>query len=63
MKQLGNLAIICAQRPELLQLRGGLVSVQVKNSAAMEAAWNDDVRIERTIYELNFGTFSRERLV
>ena len=31
MKQLGNLAIICAQRPELLmQLRGGLVSVQVK---------------------------------
>ena len=28
MKQLGNLAVICAQRPELLmQLRGGLVLV------------------------------------
>ena len=28
MKQLGNLAVICAQRPELLlQLRDGLVSV------------------------------------
>ena len=41
MKQLGNLAVICAQRPELLmQLRGGLVLVQAKNRAAMEAAWN-----------------------
>lgn len=38
MKQLGNLAVICAQRPELLmQLRGGLVLVQAKNRAAMEA--------------------------
>ena len=32
MKQLGNLAVICAHRPELLmQLRGGLVLVQAKN--------------------------------
>ena len=59
MKQLGNLAVICAQRPELLmQLRAGLVSVQAKNRAAM-----DDARIERMIYELNFGAFSKERLV
>ena len=43
MKQLGNLAVICAQRPE--------------------AAWNDDARIEKMIYELNFGAFSKERLV
>lgn len=64
MKQLGNLAVICAQRPELLmQLRDGLVLVQAKNRAAMEAAWNDDTRIEKTIYELNFGAFSKERLV
>ena len=67
MKQLGNLAVICAQRPELLmQLRGGLVLVQAKNRATMEAAWNDDARIERIekmIYELNFGAFSKERLV
>ena len=73
MKQLGNLAVICAQRPELLlQLRGGagvaaggdgLVSVQAKNRAAMEAVWNDDARIEKMIYELNFGAFSKERLV
>ena len=59
MKQLGNLAVICAQRPELLmQLRGGLVLVQAKNRAAMETAWNDDARIEKMIYELNFGAFS-----
>ena len=45
------------------QLRAGLVSVQAKNLAAMEAAWNDDARIERLIYELNFGAFSKERLV
>ena len=84
MKQLGNPAVICAQRPELLmQLRGGLglvqvpsrgggvrllpggglVLVQAKNRAAMEAAWNDDTRIEKMIYELNFGAFSKERLV
>ncbi len=64
MKQLGNLAIICAQRPELLlQLRGGLVLVQAENRAAMEAAWDDDARIEKMIYELNFGAFAKERLV
>ena len=64
MKQLGNLAVICAQRPELLmQLRGGLVLVQAKNRAAMEAAWNDDTRIDKMIYELNFGAYSKERLV
>ena len=63
MKQLGNLAVICAQRPELLQLRDGLVLVQARNRAAMEAAWNDDTRIEKMIYELNFGAFSKERLV
>ena len=50
MKQLGNLAVICAQRPELLmQLRSGLVLVQAKNRATMEAAWNDDARIEKMI--------------
>ena len=56
MKQLGNLAIICAQRPEL-------VLVQAENRAAMEAAWDDDARIEKMIYELNFGAFAKERLV
>lgn len=60
MKQLGNLAVICAQRPELLmQLRGGLVLVQAKNRAAMEAAWNDDARIEKIhLYGCRYWTCS-----
>jgi len=68
MKQLGNLAVICAQRPPR---RAGAAAAraawprqeQTRGGAAMEAAWNDDARIERMIYELNFGTFSKERLV
>ena len=64
IQQLATLAVICAHRPFLLfLLRDGLVSVQAKNRAAMEAVWNDDTRIEKMIYELNFGAFSKERLV
>jgi len=66
MKQLGNLAVICAQRPGPPGRRpggGGWGGGQAKNRAAMEAAWNDDARIEKMIYELNFGAFSKERLV
>ena len=63
MKQLGNLAVICAQRPELLlQPRGGLVTVQAKNCVAMEAPWDDDAEIEEIIEALNFGELSKERL-
>ena len=46
-----------------MQLRDGLVLVPARNRAALEAAWNDDTRIEKMIYELNFGAFSKERLV
>ena len=64
MKQLGNRGVIAPHRPaRLFPRRDGLVSVQAKNRAAMEAVWNDDTRIEKMIYELNFGAFSKERLV
>jgi len=64
MKQLGNLAVISPARAgRRCRGGGGLVLVQAKNRAAMEAAWNDDTRIEKMIYELNFGAFSKERLV
>ena len=64
MKQLGNPAEFGPPPPErVVPLRDGLVLVQAKNRAAMEAAWNDDTRIEKMIYELNFGAFSKERLV
>ena len=59
MKQLGNLAIVCAKRPEvLLQIYGGEVTVHVgagPDRATLLAAWDNDAEITRIIYELNFG--------
>lgn len=64
MKQLGNLALVCARRPEvLLQLYNGQAAVYVghgPNRAVMCAAWDDDAQISRIIHELNFGQFSGE---
>ena len=46
MKQLGNLSIVCAKRPDvLMQVYGGRVSVHVGEGperARMDAAWDDD---------------------
>ena len=59
MKQLGNLAIVCAKRPDLLlQIYGGKVSVFLGKGperAALSAPWEDDARISAIIHELNFG--------
>lgn len=61
MKQLGNLAIICAQRKSvLLQIQGGMASVFVgagPNRDVLSARWDDDVEIDRIIHELNFGKY------
>ena len=46
MKQLGNLALACARRPEC---------------AALCAAWDNDAQICRIIHEPNFGKFSVEK--
>ena len=65
MKQLGNLAIVCAQRPEvLLQLHNETVSVHVGEGpgrATLYAAWDDDNRINNIIHELNFGKYAASR--
>ena len=62
MKQLGNLALVCAQRPELLmQIYGGQVSVHVGSGpdrASLCSTWDDDEKICHIIYELNFGKYS-----
>lgn len=62
MKQLGNLALVCARRPEtMLQLYGGQVAVFVGTGperAVLSAAWDDDEEISRMIHELNFGIYS-----
>lgn len=64
MKQLGNLALVCARRPEvLMQLYGGTVSVHVAagpERTALHTEWDNDAEIERIIRELNFGKY-RER--
>ena len=61
MKQLGNLAIVCAKRPEvLMQLHGGQVSVHVgtgPDRAVMFTDWDNDAEISRIVYELNFGKY------
>lgn len=62
MKQLGNLAIVCAQRPEvLMEIHGGLVSIHTghgPNRATMYIPWDDDDLIQHIIHELNFGKYA-----
>lgn len=64
MKQLGNLALVCARRPEvLMQLHDGTVSVHVgagPERAVLYTEWDNDTEIDRIIRELNFGKY-RER--
>ena len=59
MKQLGNLAIVCAQRPDvLMQIYSGQVSVHVgegPEQTFLFVAWDDEEAIYRIIHELNFG--------
>jgi len=62
MKQLGNLAIVCAKRPDvLMQIHSGMVSVHVGQGperAVLSADWEDDAKITSIVQELNFGRYS-----
>lgn len=61
MKELGNLAIVCAQRPEvLMQVHDGFVKVYVDGSrrTALCSPWDNDVMIRRIVHELNFGKYA-----
>jgi hypothetical protein len=59
MKQLGNLVIVCAQRPNtLFQLFDGIATVSVGEGSARRtycAEWHDNAKIANIINELNFG--------
>lgn len=65
MKQLGNLAIICAQRQSvLLKIQGGMASVFVgagPERDVLSARWDNDADINRIIYELNYGKYKDQR--
>lgn len=62
MKQIGNLAIVCAMRDDVsLQLYDHRIAVHVGQGpqrAVMSAVWDDDQAIDKMIRELNFGAYS-----
>lgn len=61
MKQLGNLAIVCARRKDtLLQMLNGNVAIHLGEGAertVLSAEWDDDETITAIIHELNFGKY------
>lgn len=63
MKQLGNLAIICARRADItMTTQSGMVSVRSDStSETMSSPWDSDKKIERIIREVNFGAFGERR--
>ena len=67
MKQLGNLALVCARRPDvLMQIQGSAVSVHVgagPERTSLCTDWDDDVEIENIIRELNFGKYAVKEAV
>ena len=65
MKQLGNLAVVCAKKKDvLLQIHNGVVSVHYGAGPTRESAtakWDDDEAISAIVYELNFGKDAEQR--
>ena len=64
MKQLGNLAIVCAKRPDVtfLMERGQIKVVAYHRGGyqTMIANWDDDARIEEMDHQLNFGRYAEK---
>ena len=61
MKQLGNLAMVCARRRSILFMsENGEVRVTIRKapgSPSYYLRWDDDKKIEEVIHELNFGKY------
>lgn len=61
MKQLGNLAIVCARRPDvLMQIYDGTVTVHVgagHERETLHSAWDNDEDIRRIVQKMNFGRY------
>ena len=64
MKELGNLAVVCAGRMDiLLQIYDGYACVYVGEGperAHMIAPCNDNEAIRKIVSELNFGRYARK---
>ena len=65
MKQLGNLAVVCAAKSDvLLQIHNGVVSVHYGEGPTRETAtakWDDDEAIRAIVRALNFGKGAEQR--
>ncbi len=65
MKQLGNLAVVCAKRDDvLMQIQAQMVAVHVGDGPerrTLTAQWDDDEAIRDIVYELNFDQASKSR--
>ena len=63
MKQLGNLAIVCARRADIVMTtQDGKVFVGSRvTGETISSPWDDDKQIERIIREVNFGAFGDRR--
>jgi hypothetical protein len=61
MKQLGNLALVCARRNDVLfQILKGEVTVHIGDGPSrrtFRADWRDDDRIDAIVYEMNHGAY------
>ena len=66
MKQLGNLAIICAKRSDLLfQINNSKVSIEVgasNNRETLSADWRNEEKINEFIMELNHGKLTEKNI-
>jgi len=65
MKQLGNLAMVCVRRPDvLLQILNGQATVFIGRGSErkrMTTAWDDDEQVQKIIHELNFGKYAEQK--
>lgn len=61
MKQIGNLAIVCAQRRSVqFAMENGEARVTIRSFPGCSSyyfRWNDEKKIAEVIHELNFGKY------
>lgn len=60
MKQLGNLAIKCALRPDVsMHILNGIVTICIggHHDTVLHTAWDDDEKIDMIVRELNYGRY------
>ena len=65
LKEIGNLAVICAKRKDnvLMQVYDGNVNVHIgegPDRRTLQAHWADNEAVKKIIHELNFGKYSKK---